>query len=69
MERTYANLLIKGMTGFMQSEAKQQATENAEELRLVIKIEKGKLGAFLFKESKFVRQVSFLDLVKLLIPS
>ena len=68
MERTYVQLLLKGLTRLLTRQAEELEVQDKEQLRLVIKFEKGQLGAFLFNGSKFVKQISFTELVKILIP-
>ena len=63
--KMYENILVQGLTKFLESQAKESSTPE-EELRLVIKITNRKLGAYLYSGAKFIRQVGFTELVKLL---
>jgi len=62
----YTDILVKGLIKFLRSETEKNEIPQEEDLRLVIKIQKGSLGAFLYNGSKFMRKVDFAELVKLL---
>lgn len=61
----YENMLVQGLSKFLKSQSEETNTSE-DELRLVVKMSNGKLGAFLYNGSKFIRQVKFAELVKLL---
>ena len=65
MEKTYANILSQGLEQYVKELASDMEADN-ENIRIVIKIEKGQLGAFLFNNSKFVRRIEMVELVKVL---
>jgi hypothetical protein len=65
MMKMYENMLVEGLTRFLETQSKESETPK-EELRLVIQITNGSLGAFLYSGSKFKRQIGFAELVKLL---
>jgi hypothetical protein len=65
MLKMYENILAQGLSKFLESQAKESSAP-MEDLRLVIKRSNGKLGAYLYRGSKFMRQVGFAELVRLL---
>jgi len=68
MEKIFANMANGKMVEYLEVLATELKVDN-DALRIVIKIEKGSLGIFLFNGSKFVRRLEMVDLVKVLIPS
>lgn len=65
MEKAYSEILGKGLESYAIELAKQQEV-SPEKIRIVIKIQNGVLGAFLFNDSKFVRRIDLVELVKVL---
>ena len=61
----YVNILVQGLTKFLKDESSKDGASE-ENLRLVIKLNKGELGAYLYDGPKFKRKVDFVELVKLL---
>lgn len=65
MEALFLNYLKNGLSELIESE-NQNSQSDKEDIRLVIKIEKGELGAFLFNQSKFTRKIELIELVRLI---
>ena len=57
-------ILVKGkLDSYVKKLAKEHGSQ-PEEIRVVIKIEKGIIGVFLFNNSKFVKRIEMNELVK-----
>ena len=65
MEKAYSELLGKGLETYALDLAKEQNV-SPEKIRIVIKIQNGELGAFLFNDSRFVRRIELVELVRIL---
>jgi len=65
MEKTYANILSNGLKEYVKVLATDMKASE-QDVRIVIKIEKGVLGAFLFNATKFVKRIEMVELVKVL---
>lgn len=65
MEKAYSEILAKGLEAYALELAKEQEV-SPEKIRIVIKIQNNVLGAFLFRDSKFVRRIDLIELVRIL---
>jgi hypothetical protein len=65
MEALFLDYLKNGLSELIEAE-QQNNQGDKEDLRLVIKIEKSELGAFLFNKEKFTRKVELIELVRLI---
>lgn len=65
MKAEYSKVLKAGLNQYIKR-LSNELNVDQEILRVVVKIERGELGAFLFQESRFVRRIEMVELVDVL---